>query len=253
MFTPDLDLKVITRATQFSIQDKTGVDTGDGTKWSGVAGLDPADLTSAIIRVINPSGVYTDTDVLSQIPSPVTGTWWFDDITGTQVDGLHNIVYSLKTTDFAISAYSNYGTTVLGTVAANATGHGLVTGMYVSLTGTTNYIGDKYVTRIDDNNFYFTDTWVSDDGASTGTIMYKSTFYPYVYSIAEAGIQKMEANLSRMIPGTTRNKYRDDAIIARGLLNSLKSAISSSNTTALTYIQSEITQILSFYDIESLF
>jgi hypothetical protein len=50
MFTPDLDLKVVTRCGKFSIQDKTGVDTGDGTKWSGVAGLDPSTLTSAILQ-----------------------------------------------------------------------------------------------------------------------------------------------------------------------------------------------------------
>ena len=73
MFTPDLDLQVITRCTKFRIIDNTGVDTGDGDLWDGVAGLDSSTLTSAIIRVVNPSAVYTDYDVLSQIPSPVTG------------------------------------------------------------------------------------------------------------------------------------------------------------------------------------
>ena len=63
MFTPDLDLQVVTRCTKFRIIDNTGVDTGDGTKWDGVAGLDRTIVTSAIIRVINPSAVYTDYDV----------------------------------------------------------------------------------------------------------------------------------------------------------------------------------------------
>ena len=100
MFTPDLDLKVVTRCTQFSIQDKTGRDTGDGTKWSGGAGLDPSDLTSAIVQIINPLGVANDeVDVLSQIVANVTGAFrdfWFNDVTGTSEDGLHNIVYKLR-------------------------------------------------------------------------------------------------------------------------------------------------------------
>lgn len=251
MFTPDLDLKVVTRCSKFSIQDKTGVDTGDGKKWSGVAGLDPSTLTSAIIQIINPSGVESDEyDILSQIPNPVTDNWWFNDLTGTSVDGLHNIIYKLKTTDIAITAFSNYGSTVYGTVRATSATHGLVTGMYVDITGSTNYNGEHYVTRIDANTFYFTDTWVSNDGSCTGTKEYKSTFYPYVYCASEAGIDKMFANLARIVPGTTRKKYLDDALTAWGLLESLKSAITSSNTDALDVIQAEINQILDYYEVD---
>lgn len=254
MFTPDLDLKVITRCTKFSIQDKTGVDTGDGTKWKGVAGLDPATLSSAIVQIINPSGVANDeVDVLSQVVANVTGTFdtfWFNDMTGTSVDGLHNIIYKLKSTDIAITAFSNYGSTVFGTVRATSNTHGLVTGMYVDITGSTNYNGEHYVTRIDANTFYFSDTWVSNDGSCTGTKEYKSTFYPYVFCRSEAGVDKMFANLARMVPGTTRKKYLDDALTAWGLLQSLKSAISSSNTDALDAIQAEINQILSYYEVD---
>lgn len=251
MFTPDLDLKITTRCSKFSIQDKTGVDTGDGTKWSGVAGLNPSTLTSAIIQIINPSGVESDEyDVLSQIPSPVTGTWWFNDLTGTLVDGLHNIVYKLKTTDIAITAFADYGSTVYGTVKGSCIGHGLVTGMYLDITGSTNYNGEHYITRIDNDSFYFTDTWVSNDGASTGTLAYKSTFYPYVYCASEAGVDKMFSNIARMVPGVTRKKYLDDALTAFGLLESLKSAITSSNTDALDAIQAEINQILDYHEVD---
>lgn len=255
MFTPDLDLKVITRCTKFSIQDKTGIDTGDGTKWSGVSGLDPGDLSSAIIQIINPDGVAnTEVDVLSQIVANVTGaftSWWFNDMTGTSKDGLHNIIYKLKTTDFAITGFSDYGTTVNGTVRATAAGHGLTGGMYVDITGTTNYNGEHLITKIDSSNFYFSDTWVANDGVSTGTSEYKSTFYPYVYCRSEAGVDKMFANLARMVPGNARKKYLDDALTAFGLLQSLKSAISSSNIDALTTIQAEIDQIISFHDVDS--
>lgn len=251
MFTPDLDLKVVTRCSKFSIQDKTGVDTGDGDKWSGVAGLDPSTLTSAIIQIINPSGVASEEyDILSQVPSPVTGTWWYNDITGTNVDGLHNIIYKLQTTDINITAFADYGTTVHGTVLVTAATHGLVTGMYIEISGSTNYDGLYYVTKVNDNQFYITATWVSDDGACTGTKTYKSIFYPYVYCAAEAGVDKMYALLARMVPGETRKKYQDDANTAWALLQSLKSAISSSNTTALAAIQAEINQILVFYDVD---
>ena len=251
MITPDLDLKVITRCSKFSIQDKTGVDTGDGTKWSGIAGLDPATLTSAVIQIINPSGEESDEyDILSQIPDPVTEAWWFNDITGTNVDGLHNILYKLRTTDINITAFSNYGSIVYGTVRATSVAHGLTSGMYVVIDDSTNYNGAHYITVIDENSFYFTDTWVANDGACTATLEYRSTFYPYVFCKAEAGVDKMFANLARMVPGTTRKKYLDDALIAFGLLESLKSAITSSNTDALTVILAEINQILDYYEVD---
>lgn len=255
MFTPDLDLKVITRCSKFSINEKTGVDTGDGTKWAGTSGLDPADLTTAVIKIINPSGVQsgTDVDVLSQIVSNVTGTfstWWFNDITGTLVDGLHNIIYKLQIDGITITAYSDYSATVFGTVRCTSNGHALVTGMYVDITGSTNYNGEYYVTRIDANTFYITAEWVADDGSSTASKGYKSTFYPYVYCRSEAGVDKMYANLARMKSGNTRKKYQDDANTAWALLQSLKSAISSSNIDALISIQEEIDQILEFYDVD---
>jgi hypothetical protein len=66
----------------------------------------------------------------------------------------------------AITAFSNYGGTVTGTVRATSAAHGLVTGDVISIRGTTNYNGVFVVTRIDNTYFYFTDTWVADDGAS---------------------------------------------------------------------------------------
>jgi len=250
MFTPDLDLKVATRCTMFQVQDKTGVDTGDGTKWDGVAGLDSSTLTAANIRIVSPSGTYTDNDVLTDITSPVTDEFWFSDLTGTQVDGLHNLIYTLKTTNIAITAYADYGTTVTGTVLVTSAGHPLVTGMYVNILDGTNYIGEYLVTKIDANTFYITATWVADDGATTGTITYKSTFYPYVYCAIEAGIEKMYANLSRMVIGETRDKYLNDANTADGLFKALKNAASSSNTDALDAILATLNQILDFNDVD---
>ena len=254
MFTPDLDLKVTTRCTKFSIQEKTGIDIGAGTKWAGISGLDPSTLSSAIIRIINPLGdASEDVDVLSQILSNVTGTfdtWYFNDMTGTRIDGLHNIIYKLQIGSITISAFSDYGTTVNGTVKVASSGHDLVTGMYVDITGTINYNGEYYVTKIDSTYFYITAVWVSDDGSSTAVKGYRNTFYPYVYAESEAGVDKMYANLARMVAGEQRKIYQDNANTAWALLQSLKSSISSSNVQALIKIQQEIDQILEFYEVD---
>ena len=250
MFTPDLDLQVVTRCTKFRIIDKTGVDTGDGDKWDGVAGLDRTLITSAVIRIVNPSGTYNDYDVLSQISDPVTGNITFNDYKGTEVDGLHNLIYRLHTGSVSISQWINYNSTVVNTTRCLATSHGLSTGQYIDIDGTTNYDGEYYVTVIDVNNFYISKVFVADDGASTGTAMFLNTFYPYVYCEAEAGKDKMFANLSFMTAGTVRDNYLKDANTVRGLLEALKSAITSSNTTALTAILAEINQILSYNNVD---
>lgn len=72
-----------------------------------------------------------------------------------------------------ISAFADYSGTVSGTVKVTAATHGLKTGMYVTISGTTSYDGSYYVTYVDANNFYITATWVADD--ATGDLAYTST------------------------------------------------------------------------------
>ena len=250
MFTPNLDLQVVTRCTKFRIIDKTGVDVGAGTLWDGVSGLNRTSVTDAIVRIVAPAGTYIDYDVLSQIPDPVVGNITFTTATGSGVDGLHNLIYRLKIASKSISAYADYNATVPNTTKVTAGTHGLVTGMYVLISGTTSYNGEYYVTRIDANNFYISETFVADDGASAGVQMYIDTFYPYVYCAAEAGIAKMFANISFMVAGTIRSNYLKDANTARGLLEALKSAMTSSNTTALDALLAEINQILDINSVD---
>lgn len=252
-FTPDLDLRITDRCSTFQIQDKTGVDTGDGTKWEGGTGLDVSNLTAANIRVVAPDGTYSDHDVLSQIPDPVTGEFWFDDVDATGVDGLHNLVYTLQTSNLpnGISAFADYGATVTGAVKVTATAHTLQTGMYVEITGTTNYNSIFYVTKIDADNFYITATWAGDDGAATGIITYRSTFFPYVHCRVEAATDKMMAMIAIKLPSTERSTMLEDAITAKGLLDALKSAITSSNISACDRILEEINSIVDFYEVDA--
>ena len=66
----------------------------------------------------------------------------------------------------AITAYADYSGTVAGTVLVTDVAHTLTTGDIISIRGTTNYNGIFSITAVDNDNFYITDTWVADDGAS---------------------------------------------------------------------------------------
>lgn len=253
MFTPSLDLDVIYRCGYFRITDDTGPDTGDGTKWDGVSGLDSSTVTEAIIDIVFPSGNETSIDVSATIvaANPITDDVDLGDHAGTYPDGLYNLVYKIKTDTFAITAFADYGATVPGTVSVTAAGHALETGEYVIITGSTNYNGTYQITKIDNNTFYIFATWVVNDGACTGRRYYLSTFYPYVYCNLEAYRDRMYARIAQMTPGDTRDKWKDDARKVDDLLMCIKSAISSANITALSNLQAEANQIIDFYDIDT--
>lgn len=63
----------------------------------------------------------------------------------------------------AITAFADYSGTVPGTVLVTDVGHGLLTGMTVTILGTTNYNGTFTITKVSNDTFYITDTWVADD------------------------------------------------------------------------------------------
>ena len=254
MFTPVIDLDIVYRCGHFRLTDETSADTGDGTKWDGVAGLDSSVIVSAIITVIDPNSVSTDLELTSTITgaNPITGNVDLGDHAGTYPDGLYNLVYKLKAGTFSITAFADYSGTVPASVKVTAASHGLKTGEYVIITGTTNFNGTYQITYIDANNFYILTTWSSTDTA-TGQRYYLTTFYPYSYCRLEGRRDRMYASISRMNPGDTRDKWMDDADRVSALLMVIKSAISSANKTALANLQAEANQILDFYDIDTSF
>ena len=83
------------------------------------------------------------------------------DILGGTLDGFTFAAGSTA----GITAYADYSGTVAGTILATST-HGLTTGDTITIRGTTNYNGIFAITVVDSTHFYFTDTWVADDGAS---------------------------------------------------------------------------------------
>lgn len=66
----------------------------------------------------------------------------------------------------AITAYADFGVAAGDTVTVSDASHGLATGDFVVIRGTTNYNGVWQITDIDGDSFYILDTWVADDGAS---------------------------------------------------------------------------------------
>lgn len=105
--------------------------------------------TVEVFRTINMGKAYTDSGAIFYLEQTI------DEDTSTTG---------------SISAFADYSGTVAGTVkATTSAAHGLATNDYVTHTGTTNYNGTFQVTVIDADEYYFTDTWVSDDGTGTFT------------------------------------------------------------------------------------
>lgn len=86
-----------------------------------------------------------------------------------------------------ISAFANYGGTVAGTVLVTDTAHGLTTGDVVTITGTTSYNGTFAITKVSDDTFYITDTWVANDATGNWFLgSYIQTSSPGVYLVTLA-------------------------------------------------------------------
>lgn len=65
-----------------------------------------------------------------------------------------------------ITVYADYSGTVAGTVLVTSASHGLLDDDNISIRGTTDYNGIFTITKVGDDTFYITDTWVNDNGAS---------------------------------------------------------------------------------------
>ena len=100
------------------------------------------------------------------------GTWEADInspqiLNGSGKNGTYYIV-TVASLGKTISSFEDYDGSEPGTVKANCTGHGHASGDEVTISGSTNFNGACVITVIDENSFYFTDTWVSTP-AETGS------------------------------------------------------------------------------------
>ena len=100
------------------------------------------------------------------INSSSNWVWWTDHPAGADVDSLFVSSFAIQPTTKNITAFSNYNSTVAGTVKATSTAHGLVGTSSQVIAGTTNYNGTYTVTVVDVDNLYFTHAFVATE---TGT------------------------------------------------------------------------------------
>jgi len=255
MFTPEIDLQVLTRSTVLRFSDTTGPDTGDGTKWDGVAGLDSTDVTAAELEVTDPNGSTTTLDVQALIAAadPITDDIVFTDITGEWPDGYYSVTYNVWMTATNITKFEDYSGTVAGAVKVTSAAHLLVAGMKVTIAGTTNYDGTYDVGYIDAGTFYIIATWVADDAAGTSTPLHSNDFTPFVYSNVEIALDKMYAIFAEMDESTVADEYLKHIELCNGLLNALKSAILTTTAARVNNIYGRIIRILDFNNMDLIY
>ena len=70
----------------------------------------------------------------------------------------------------SISDFSDYSGTVAGTTKATSVSHGRTTGQSLIISGSANYNGTYSITKIDNDNFYFTKTYVANDSVGWWTL-----------------------------------------------------------------------------------
>ena len=77
------------------ITDTTGAGTlGDGSgDWNDTVAYD--NVTEALITITYPSGTEEEIDVTDEFVSAITGSFAFDDITGTFPDGKYTVTYQI--------------------------------------------------------------------------------------------------------------------------------------------------------------
>ena len=104
-----------------------------------------------------------------------------------------------------IASVADYSGTVAGTVLVTDVAHGLVTGNIVTIGGTTDYNGTFSITKVTNDTFYITETYVNSQTgnwykpssltANTGSAgTYRLSFNITADSAAAGETYKMEAN-----------------------------------------------------------
>ena len=252
MFTPAISFDAISNATVLRIIDITGPDTGAGTKWDGVSGVDSSLVSAAEFIITDPNGDVITLDVKSILSAahPITGNVSFPDQVGQWVDGYYDLVYNIYMVGTSITKFEDYSGTVPGTIKVTSVGHLLTTGMKTVITGTTNYNGTFDVTKIDADTFYITGTFVSDDATGNSTPLYSHSFLTFVYANASNGITRMYQVFSAMQDGNEADDYLKQCNTAFGLLQSLINAYGSASPSIVNNIYGRVTRILDYNSIE---
>jgi len=153
-------------------------------------------------------GVNTSTKVPTLGTNPVMGI--HTHTSNTDIDTLLvmdqdriNKYESTISKNKSITAFANYGGTVVGTVKATSATHGFATNDIVTISGTTNYNGTYSVTKISANEFYFTDTWVADDATGTANQQQFADLTRNKIRFKHADIQTWQPTATDVVKGGT--------------------------------------------------
>lgn len=260
MFTPVIDLIVSKRSTVLTFSDITGEDTvyaPVGTGWDGGTGIDSTDVTAATLSITDPNGDITTLNVLATIlaADPITtdDSIVFNSIIDEWVDGYYSVVYNVWMAVTNITQVEDYSGTVAGTVKIHSTAHGLVTGMKVTIAGVAGlYDGFHDATLIDADHYYISGTFTLTD-TGTSTPCYSNTFTPFVYANAEMALEKMYAIFAEMDESIEGDEYLKHIELCNGLLNTLKSAITTTTVARVNNIYGRILRILDFNNMDLIY
>ena len=132
--------------------DRDGLSLTTGNNWSGMAAFEDS---------INTTDSATGSDIYGLMRGHLRYL---------TTSGFNKVCLLRLESDAMLSsvAFVNYNATVAGTIKGTKTDHGYITGVTIEISGTTDYNGTGVVvTRIDDDNFYFTDTYTSDQSGTT--------------------------------------------------------------------------------------
>ena len=82
-----------------------------------------------------------------------------------------------------ISSFADYNSTFTGTTKATCTSHGLTTGDRVTITSSPDgdLNGSYSITKIDDDEFYFSKTYVSETSGKFTSLLEYSAYYRQMY------------------------------------------------------------------------
>jgi len=259
MFTPIIDLEVSTRSTVLTFSDITGADAlTPSTKWDGVSGLDSTLVTATTLVVTDPNSDVSTLDVAATIaaadPILVDEEITFNDITGEWVDGYYSVVYNIWMTGVAITGVTDYSGTEAGTVLITTVApHLIETGMKVLIAGIAgHYDGTHDATYVAADTYYITATYIATD-TGTSTPLYYNTYTPFVYSNVEIALEKMYAIFAEMDEGVEGDEYLKQIELCNGLLNTLKSAITTTTVARVNNIYGRITRILDYNNMDLIY
>lgn len=257
MFTQVLSMNCDDYATGLRFTDITGIDTGDGTKWDGIAGLDSSTIDLSYLRITHPDGtvqLVNNSTYFNALSNPfLNDSFVYPLVDGTWVDGYYTVIYDLFITGSTPNvSITDYGAFVADTVLCTTlAAHSLVTGMYVQITSSTDdqYNGFYEVTVLSATQFYITVDYVGNDTVTLEKL-YRQSFTFFNWANVEIALDKMYVIFAEMGEGAEADLYLKDIEMGRGLLNAIKGAYEISNETTVNALYNRITRMLSYHSID---